>query len=223
MKTCGWATVVLLGSCSLAPVECHAGLNILNGPTQVHADATGCFAFDYTYTVGPGGTEIAGILLGGNDNTTVPGLVIDFFCITTFPEGEVFVYPVAGCLVDPLQAGLITIILTGCDAGEFHRIETLVLPCCASPQFKRGDCNADGAFNVADAVTLLGFLFGGGPSALACESACDANDDGSLNIADAVAKLGSLFGGAGPLPAPTSCGADPTADGLQCATYPVCP
>lgn len=96
-------------------------------------------------------------------------------------------------------------------------------------QFMRGDCNNDNNFNIADAVTTLGFLFpapGTPPPTLACDDACDANDDGALNIADAVTKLGNLFpsGPPTPLPAPfMTCGVDPTMDGQGCAAYSHCP
>ncbi len=90
-------------------------------------------------------------------------------------------------------------------------------------QFLRGDCNADGAFNIADAVYVLGNLFSGGPEG-PCLDSCDSNDDGGINIADAIASLGSLFSGTGPLPPPfVDCGNDPTVDGLECATYDSCP
>ncbi|MAJ27940.1 hypothetical protein CBD41_00875 [bacterium TMED181] len=89
--------------------------------------------------------------------------------------------------------------------------------------FQRGDCNSDGAFNIADAVFLLGNLFSGGPSG-SCLDSCDSNDDGGINIADAIASLGSLFSGSGPLPDPFGvCGNDPTDDTLDCAAYDPCP
>ncbi|OUU23368.1 MAG: hypothetical protein CBC13_05815 [Planctomycetia bacterium TMED53] len=89
--------------------------------------------------------------------------------------------------------------------------------------FQRGDCNADGAFNIADAVFVLGNLFSGGPEG-PCLDSCDANDDGGINIADAIAALGSLFSGSGPLPDPFGvCGPDPTDDPLDCAAYDPCP
>lgn len=95
------------------------------------------------------------------------------------------------------------------------------------PQFKRGDCNNDNSFNIADAITILAFLFPQGtPPTLACRDACDANDDGNLNIADAVTKLGNLFpsGPPTPLPAPFNmCGEDPTMDMLDCTGYQHCP
>jgi hypothetical protein len=57
-----------------------------------------------------------------------------------------------------------------------------------------GDVNNDGAANIADAIALLGFLFGGGPAPV-CFKAADANDDNAANIADAITILGYLFGG----------------------------
>ncbi|MGE3163411.1 MAG: dockerin type I repeat-containing protein [Planctomycetota bacterium] len=87
----------------------------------------------------------------------------------------------------------------------------------------RGDCNADGTVNVADAVRILSFLFGGAV-APPCADACDCNDDGVVNIADAIAKLGFLFGAGAPPPAPSpNCGLDPTADALGCGSFPPCP
>ncbi|MEM7167337.1 MAG: VCBS repeat-containing protein [Planctomycetota bacterium] len=95
-------------------------------------------------------------------------------------------------------------------------------------QFDRGDCNNDGSFNVADAVFMLGLLFPAGPPAVAdCDDACDANDDNSTDISDPIAMLTAIFPQSSPppvLPAPFgSCGADPTADGMNCASFTACP
>jgi len=88
------------------------------------------------------------------------------------------------------------------------------------PEFKRGDANGDGSVDVADAVFLLQYLFGGGPSAL-CEDSADTNDDGGLDISDAVAILVYLFGGGSiPDPGPETCGPDPTPDDLLSCEYP---
>jgi hypothetical protein len=94
--------------------------------------------------------------------------------------------------------------------------------CASGPdaEFKRGDVNADGDVNIADAIALLGHLFGGGPAPV-CPDAADGNDDGALNIADAIAVLDYLFGGAGSLPEPFgTCGVDPTPDALDECDYP---
>ncbi|MGE3165925.1 MAG: dockerin type I repeat-containing protein [Planctomycetota bacterium] len=60
--------------------------------------------------------------------------------------------------------------------------------------FVRGDTNSDLTVNLADAVALLGFLFGGAspPSPMA---AGDVNADGDVNVADAVYVLSYLFQG----------------------------
>jgi len=86
------------------------------------------------------------------------------------------------------------------------------------PQFKRGDANADGEVDIADAVYSLGCLFHGGPIAL-CRDAADVNDDGNDNIADVVFALMHLFIPGSPPPPPPFplCGSDPTgADSLDC-------
>jgi hypothetical protein len=93
------------------------------------------------------------------------------------------------------------------------------------PLFGRGDCNADGGFNLADAVFLLAALFSGGPAG-SCLDACDANSDGSVNLADAIFSLASLFSGGPPPsdPAPTGCDVDgDDSDTLDCANFPPCP
>ncbi|MFN0057877.1 MAG: hypothetical protein ACKVX7_05405 [Planctomycetota bacterium] len=90
--------------------------------------------------------------------------------------------------------------------------------------FRRGDCNGDGAHNIADPIATLERLFVPGSPPSACADACDANDDGLFNIADAISSLARLFGGAPPLPAPfATCGDDPTADGLICLSFASCP
>lgn len=78
--------------------------------------------------------------------------------------------------------------------------------------FKRGDANADGTLDLADAVDTLQLLFGGG-RANPCPDAVDANDDESLNIADAVWILQFIFTGGPAPPEPyPGCGLDSTAN-----------
>ncbi|HAK95634.1 MAG TPA: hypothetical protein DCM87_11675 [Planctomycetes bacterium] len=90
--------------------------------------------------------------------------------------------------------------------------------------FKRGDANDDGKRDIADAIKVLGYLFGGGATQLGCLDAGDANDDGKIDIADAIKILGHLFASSGPLPEPfDACGEDPTdTDTLDCRTYTPC-
>ncbi|HAK96159.1 MAG TPA: hypothetical protein DCM87_14495, partial [Planctomycetes bacterium] len=57
-----------------------------------------------------------------------------------------------------------------------------------------GDTNGDAKIDIADAISLLGYLFGGGVKPPpGCKKSADANDDGKLDIADAIKILGYLF------------------------------
>lgn len=89
----------------------------------------------------------------------------------------------------------------------------------AQTEFVRGDCNGDLAVNISDPVTLLAYLFNGGP--LGCAKAGDGNDDGQVNLGDAVYLLSAIFSGGAPPPAPyPACGPDPTTDVLTCLSSP---
>ena len=91
------------------------------------------------------------------------------------------------------------------------------------PGFVRGDCNADGNFNIADPIFLLNELFSMGDPAH-CDDACDMNDDGLKDIGDPVYGLSAQFTDGPPPPAPhPSCGSDPTADMLGCGSFAGCP
>ncbi len=78
------------------------------------------------------------------------------------------------------------------------------------PEWIRGDVNADGAINVADAIALLSGLFGT-PSAILCGAAADVNNDGGQDIGDPVYLLTYNFSMGTEPPAPfPSCGIAPT-------------
>lgn len=91
------------------------------------------------------------------------------------------------------------------------------------PVFVRGDCNDDGAVNIADGIWALNAMFQGGPP-VTCAEACDAQDDGlSGDISDAMYIFNyRLFDGPTP-PAPfPACGTDAN-PGAACDTYNSCP
>lgn len=91
----------------------------------------------------------------------------------------------------------------------------------AQESFRRGDANADGVVDVADASFLLRYIFMG-RARPPCLDAADANDDSSLDIADPINILNHLFlgGREPPLPGPIDPGPDPTdADGMTCISY----
>lgn len=117
------------------------------------------------------------------------------------------------------------ILFTGAIPGGFP-FDRAVGSCFVGPfvpgAFVRGDCNDDGAVELSDAVCSLAYLFSGGSAV--CLDALDANDSGGIDISDPVAVLEYLFSGGATPPAPfPSCGADLTADAVDCAAATACP
>lgn len=89
--------------------------------------------------------------------------------------------------------------------------------------FVRGDANSDAAFNTADVIFTLAYLFTSGNSPT-CLQTMDVNDDESVNLSDAISMLGYLFsGGAAPADPFVCCGPDPTPGPLDCIDFDVCP
>ena len=93
--------------------------------------------------------------------------------------------------------------------------------------FVRGDADANGSINLTDGIVILNFLFLGA-AAPACMDAADTDDDGGARptLTDAVIVFAWLFSGGNPPREPTpggptylaeDCGADATADGMDCA------
>lgn len=90
--------------------------------------------------------------------------------------------------------------------------------------FLRGDADANGTVEMADAVRIFGFLFLGTPRVLPCKDAADANDSGNVDLSDGVTILSYLFLGGPELPPPfPGCGYDPTEDALDCRVHAFCP
>jgi hypothetical protein len=90
------------------------------------------------------------------------------------------------------------------------------------PAILRGDADGDGRIDIGDAVVTLGSLFIGRQPP-GCLDAADMNDSGDVDITDPISTLAFLFLGGGPPAAPYPiCDLDPTEDGLDCASPPVC-
>lgn len=87
--------------------------------------------------------------------------------------------------------------------------------------FVRSDCNADGATNIADAITTLDALFGMG--SVPCTDACDANEDTAFNIADAIFTLSYLFVSGAPNPSAPFPACDVLPPVLGCDRFAGCP
>jgi hypothetical protein len=82
-------------------------------------------------------------------------------------------------------------------------------------RFVRGDANNSGAVGIADAITVLTFLFAGNKAL--CRAAGDVDGDGTVAIGDAVYLLTYLFAGGDPPPAPfPHCGSVEEADDAGC-------
>jgi hypothetical protein len=121
------------------------------------------------------------------------------------PDPSVICDPAPGSLL-PLGTTLVT--CTARDAsGNRSQCRFEVTVTCGGRQLP-GDSSQDGAVDISDAISLLGFLFLGSPSALPCgdgtaddpanEALVDWNGDGGVDLSDAVGLLGRLFLG-GPL------------------------
>ncbi|MBN1418501.1 MAG: lamin tail domain-containing protein, partial [Planctomycetes bacterium] len=81
--------------------------------------------------------------------------------------------------------------------------------------FVRGDVDMDGAFTIADAISLLDYAFGG--KSIPCVDAADVDDDGQITMGDAIRLLSFLFAdGQAPAAPFPGAGEDPTPDALDC-------
>jgi hypothetical protein len=94
-------------------------------------------------------------------------------------------------------------------------------PIDQSHHFRRGDSNADGSFDISDAVGILGYLFLGNEEP-ACLAAADLDDSGQIDISDPIRLLGWLFLGSEPPSPPRECGTDPDGTKFDCRESP-CP
>ena len=188
-----------------------AALNPEFNDSQVTADGVGLglvLSFDPLQTIAPqAGLSVfeATFTLDGPDGTVTSVTVCD--TIGTPPIDIIFGGPVITEVEPTSTPGTIT-------------IEMIVV---IEPEFRRGDCNSDATFNIADGIILLEALFAGGIQPT-CDLACDTNDDETINIADAIFVLDVLFGGMGAIiPEPAAgCGTDPTTGSLTCVMGP-CP
>jgi len=90
--------------------------------------------------------------------------------------------------------------------------------------FRRGDADDNGIVELTDGISVLNFLFLGGPIPNCLDSA-DADDNGRVELSDAVGVFGYLFLGIDPpaAPGPTECGVDTTDDELDCSEHGSCP
>jgi hypothetical protein len=93
--------------------------------------------------------------------------------------------------------------------------------------FIRGDANLDKKVDISDAISILGFLFGGGNAYKDCRNAMDVDNSSEVNISDAIRLLTHLFlNGRDPAAPYPDCGLDPeppsSDENLGCFEY-ICP
>lgn len=200
-------------------VLCYDSTKLSLSSWQIGADQPACPTCFPWVLQDPGLFGYGLAWAGGTVSALPPGvgyemMVFQFEVLAPGPD----VVPIEYCFFENTE----TLIFAG-QSSVSPVLETgsvQILP--STDAWVRGDCNADGSFNIGDAVAGLGALFGS--NMVPCDGACDSNDDGSFNLADAVHTLSALFG-SGPNPrAPhPDCGADPTPDGLSCLSFALCP
>lgn len=119
-------------------------------------------------------------------------------------------------LCDPYAAEGYWASAVGCDTLHFDLQWGLTIV--------RGDTDSSGEINISDPIYSLAYQFAGGdpPS---CMDVADCDDSGEINISDPIYNLAYQFAG-GPEPPPPfpypDCGPDPTADSLDCGSFPPC-
>ncbi len=155
---------------------------------------------------------------GGASMSAQGSVIVDYSW--SFGDGTTVQGPRVDYEYPPGATGLFEVSLTVTNDLGFSDSASRFF--CINGPFRRGDANADGSVDIADAIACLQYLFGVG-TPLPCASAADANDDGNVDIADAITVLSHLFAHAGPLKPPFGmCGVDLTDDTLDCASFSPC-
>ncbi len=168
------------------------------------------FTVEISDADGAVGTWIEVEAVGPAGAGTGGGWIYHLFRVDDYivPSAEVRVRFIASDLADP---SLVEAAIDDFTVAHFA---------CAPPEaaFVRGDCNVSATLDISDPIFLLEYLFGGVGLVPACDDACDANDDGALGLADVLSGLNAIFLGDALLPPGLGCGADASADGLDCSS-----
>ncbi len=158
---------------------------------------------DFVYIDG-GSSSHLGVLRGHG----VDGIPFDGHQSYPVPEN-----PACMKLLDYNNDGFLDVVI----ASKSSNTVEVFLGEPALPDFRRGDVNSDGFFNLADPITVLQVLYVPGQSFPPCADSIDANDDGVLDLSDPITILTFLFGSGIPIAFPfPDCGSDPTPDMLDC-------
>ncbi len=210
----GTAVAFLLAMPDAAPgVQYTLGVRSAAGQ-EVSTSATCVAAFELT---APTGLECLRNQEGAVVLVWTQGVGLDAYAVTL--DGEE-VGRTDGTAATITLAGVVcgaTLSLRGEWAGVASPSVQCTLPPCAN--FIRGDGNADGKVNIADAIAVLQYLFASG-AAPTCLAAMDADGDNRLTVSDGTRVLRALFTG-GTIPAPyPECGSATSI--LPCESFAGC-
>lgn len=118
-------------------------------------------------------------------------------------------------------------VLDSTSGRAFPRVDTLaaITATGIDPPFVRGDANATGNVDIADAIRTISLVVRRTDAPNLCADAVDSNDSGEIDLSDAVYLLSYIFraGPAVPDPGPERCGVDRSQDAINCEAYGVCP
>jgi hypothetical protein len=176
----------------------------LQGPENLSCELTDVLAVSMSWTNADSYTTIQ-VLRDGELIAILPGTATTFN--TVVPDAGSFLFEVRG-----------TTSTSGSTVASCT-VDTTITEIL----FKRGDSNADGSMNIADAIFSLNYSFRAGTPP-PCLAAADTNGDDRVDISDAIWGVTFLFLGGEPPPAPFPfCGPLPEGSTVSCDSFPPCP
>jgi len=208
------------------PIFFDPALLLLEDASISGSAATGADFFSFDVDT-PAGVASVTLLMDFDGIETIPAGVAVPICFLQASIDDLAPSGISTDLVLPVVGGSppvqAMIVQGGAGYAPLRTDGTVFIEGNSPHAFVRGDGNSDTVVDIADAVSVLEYLFSAG-LAPGCFDASDANDDESVDIADAVQILDLLFSSGGPLPAPGAdgCGVDPTSGSLDCQQG-ICP
>ena len=209
------------------PITFDPAVTVIEDASVVGTDAATADFLSFDVDT-PAGIATVSLLMDFNGVDTIPAGTDVPICFLQARVDESIPSGVTTNLVLPVVAGsppVEAVIVQNGGAGyaPLRTDGVLSIEGNAASAFVRGDSNSDTTVDIADAVSVLDYLFSAGV-APGCFDASDANDDESVDVADAVQILDFLFSAGGPLPTPGAdrCGIDPTSGPLDCQQG-ICP
>lgn len=169
----------------------------------------------------PGHWNVGAVFQVDQGEALAPGTDLELY-LATYDLLEIGTSALEFCTND-LDPDAIVVVAAGDDVLPVTDNGSIEIVPSTEPRFLRGDMDGDGfTFALVDAIYLLRWAFEG-QAAPPCMDAADANDNGAVfALIDAIYLLEYAFSDTEvpPAPGPTTCGADPTADDLDCLVPP---